>query len=455
MDVKRRRQAVSGRAVGAVRRRRGVPFMGEKRDVQEVLQIYLDRGYELEMTFTRARTALVSMAPELYLLSRNTAVPQIARDAAANEMRTLQFFTELLSTILVDLGAWQGMVQGALDQAHMRGIHTPVEPRVGLTDLFPSGSLAAMDAEWRRLNRPDHWGVRAVDLTREFLDTMRTYRLQRPDAACPVGGHHIDRGSGPGGSAGPSAGPSAGASAIADPLGVPEAVQSHATAYYAGADTLARLFAYAKPVANNTHHRRYTFTNKSYVDFQAYQPQLTTSSASDWAVVLAGLLGAGVGVAVVGRAGPVGAVAGGVVGGITGITMAATLRRHDFAWQPYRADCYSAAGESIWGQRYFYGWRQSPSVTQRVRLGGSSDPAKLYNFADYYADFSWSRWHHGWGEERPAAADPCAVALQDSVARLIQGTAALAGAQGLGGSGNDGPPPAQAIAALLGSSGGV
>ncbi len=209
--------------------------------------------------------------------------------------------------------------------------------------------------------------------------------------------------------------------AMACQAGLPEGLTSMQAGYAAQWRTQAQLFAYSVPLGQDRNTRRYTFADQSYVEIQAYQPTLLTSSRSDWAVLGVGLLAALVGAMVSGGVFGAWMLLGGLAGALVGVGTARLGRPLDAAWQGYAAHYFSAEGDRApWGGRYFYGWKQSSGVTAPVRLEGSAAAQIFSNFADHAQDFSWHGWWAGAAELRPPTP-------AHQVDHLVQAMAALPG----------------------------
>ncbi len=156
-------------------------------------------------------------------------------------------------------------------------------------------------------------------------------------------------------------------------------VYEHATP-----ESLVPYFRHGAWVNGNPHLRRYVFANdiqRSCIEIQACQFQLTTSADSNAAVAatfFAGLF-AGLGVG-----GPVGA---GLVGG---------LRANDAVSQGYivrfLADETATAPEEV---LHIYGWVRSPGMFSEVAVGGVADPRRMPNMSDRPDGVVWYSWHFG------------------------------------------------------------
>ena len=174
--------------------------------------------------------------------------------------------------------------------------------------------------------------------------------------------------------------------ASAEPLGFPDGLQSAESTYYASWATQARLFSVAIPIKGDLNHRRWTFRDGSYVEFQASRAQLTVSDDSKASA--AGLI---IGNALAGAivAGPVGAV---VAAAAAGAAYRLT-RPDDAAWQGYSVQYFQSkpAAKGPWGTANFYGWKRAPTITQAVQFHGNGDPKMFPHFADQPQGITWWR----------------------------------------------------------------
>ena len=181
--------------------------------------------------------------------------------------------------------------------------------------------------------------------------------------------------------------------AMACGLGLPEGIRSYKDAWYAGPDTQARLFASGTPVDGDVNRRIVRFRDGSCIVFQACEPVLTTSAASRLFVLSALLCGAAAGGAVGMLGGPVAAIGLAVAGSVGGGVAAANTRPNDVTWQGTNAQYYRKEGDKTpWGTWSFYGWLQMPSVHTAAEVGGKTNPAEFYNFADDHTRFQWFVW---------------------------------------------------------------
>ena len=407
------------------------PLAAPARPAQDIVQAlanYRERGIALAARIRETHAVLTSLRPDMTFLAHSPDVPEQVRIAAGLHSDALERFLDRLTAVTAQLFSWRIDVANALRSINGQDGQGDGRAAAGAGELAQPVNLDAIHAVLGQIDRPWLWGDGAAEPMRNFLLGAEQFLPRADDSLCPNGSDASHWGAGPGNG---HNGYNGGAMAAAG--GVPQGVESYRTAYYASWETQARLFAYGVPIAYNVHHRRYTFADKSYVDIQAYQPELQTSPSSDLAVVLAGVLGAATG-SFVGAAGGglLGVVVGAALGGFSGFTWSAAQRPYDVTWQGYRASYYSAQGEQIWGTRYFYGSKQSTSVMHAVTVGGAQDPAAFYNFADHHTEFSWSRWRHGAASERPAAFGDCNIDPTRAASRLVQDAAALAPEQGSG-----------------------
>ena len=385
--------AASSRAA-LLRARRGVPYLGVQRDVQEVLKAHLERGRELESLLQGVVGDVQALVPALDFLSHSADVPADVRMLATGYSTLANSLLQYMGGVRNGLDRWTFGMESALDAAQTADDHTPIDPR--------PWAIGRFGTDFRVLNRYGRSAVAVYADIDAFLN-VHAHQLAPPPAyahraqTCELGA-----------APGPSG---AGSGVQASTGGVPQAMQSYRSAYAAGWDTQARFFQMGRPIAHNSQHRRYQFLDRSYVDTQAHQPALATSLASDLALAGATAAGATLGGLV---RGPVGALVGG--GGT--LAVAAAARPYDAAWQGYSARYYAAPGaQDAWGQRYFYGWRRSEGVATAVRIDGAEQPSVWANFADRPEAFSWWRWRHGHADPRAAVFDGCGQAQRLQAAR--------------------------------------
>ncbi len=125
---------------------------------------------------------------------------------------------------------------------------------------------------------------------------------------------------------------------------LPASINNHQQAYYYGDwATQALLFAHGTDIQGNGHHRRYTFSNGSYVEVQAHVPQVQHG------------------------------------------------RSLDYPWQGYTARFYGSRTEGLWGVLHFYGEVRTGQA--RPAAGSHPTPDGTCNMADAPKHYVWRAWH--------------------------------------------------------------
>lgn len=170
--------------------------------------------------------------------------------------------------------------------------------------------------------------------------------------------------------------------------------------YYDSWQEQSLFFAAGAPVQGNSHLRRFTFTDGSFVTVQAHKPGLDCSSAN---TLLSSM-----------------ALQGQVSSEYVSQQMQTPI--HDAAWQGYTATYYASANATeAWGTRYFYGWVTTPVSITPVHVGGTTDPDHMPDFAMARpAGITWWKWKSGNAEPRTGASQTLSPSNQSEPIRSHQ-----------------------------------
>lgn len=174
---------------------------------------------------------------------------------------------------------------------------------------------------------------------------------------------------------------------------------SHETGYAADWAIQSQFFYYGKPIANDTHHRRFEFDDGSWVDIQSHVPvgSYSTDSKAVRAVVV--------------FTGTASAVLLGPAFGLAELLVLAFTTQlafpYDAAWQGYTLRYYAPSNPATpsqpWGTQYMYGWTTSFHPFDPIRMNGNTDIAEFPDFADEPVGVSWWTWRFPVGAApRPA-----------------------------------------------------
>ena len=394
----------------SARVRRGVPFHGDPRPAWELLRARQREGQELQGQLQTLFDALNIHLPALDFLHNNTTVPDDVRAMALRFRNGCMYLSTSLGEALAALRPWTRQIRRLCDRLGQANALRPIGFSGEGLDEYDGALLGSLNSLFRQVNRGRAEMAQTLANMGDFLQKNIHYLRTDQTLGCgPASAGGLPRPGDPGGGGadGPGAGGGIGVQAAGS--GLPAGINSCTAAYYTASwETHARMFQQGTPIAHDLHHRRYAFSDKSYLDIQAHVPQLGTSMASNLAVMGSGVVG-GLGGAWLGAVlGGTFTVLGALVGGATAMLAHSLARPDDVVSQCYTVRYYlGPQAPQPWAVRGFYGWKKSPDVTKAVDIDGIRDPARMPNMADHAHDYSWWRWRSGEAAVRPPQFDGC------------------------------------------------